>query len=274
MTDRILFVSKFFALLLAALLVPKAPGGPRAPEKSLRIAAASDLQFAMQDLAAQFERNTAITPEITYGSSGNFYSQLRNDAPFDLFFSADAEYPEQLLAAGLIEPGTFYDYAIGRIAIWMPPHSKLDLPMQGWKTLLDSRIQKIAIANPDLAPYGRAALAALRNAGIYDQVKDKLVFGENISQTTQFVQSGNAQAGIVALSLAMSPGMEDGVRWEIPAALYPPIIQSVVILRNCANPAAARAFELFVKSAAARETLARYGFTFSATSSPSSPRRS
>ncbi|HKV25077.1 MAG TPA: molybdate ABC transporter substrate-binding protein [Candidatus Acidoferrum sp.] len=240
----------------------------------MRVAAASDLQFAMQDLAAQFERTTGIEPEISYGSSGNFYSQLQSGAPFDLFFSADAEYPARLQSAGLIEPGTLYNYAIGRLAIWMPADSPLDLPHLGWKTLLDPRVEKIAIANPDHAPYGRAALDALRSAGLYDQVKSRLVFGENISQTAQFVQSGNAQAGIIALSLALSPGLKDGLRWEIPAALHPPIVQSVVILKSAANPVAARAFEQFVKSAAARETLARYGFTFPANSSAASHHRS
>ncbi len=186
------------------------------------MAAAADLKFAMQDVAAQFEKQSGTKVDVTYGSSGNFFSQLQNGAPFDLFFSADIDYPKKLEAAGLAEPGTLYEYAIGRIAIWTPADAKVDVASLGWKTLLDPSVQKIAIANPEHAPYGRAAVAALQKAGIYDQVKPKLVYGENISQAAQFVQSGNAQAGIVAMSLAVSPGMKDGKRWEIPADMHPP----------------------------------------------------
>src|SRR5262249_42388895 len=155
-------------------------------------------KFAMDDLSAQYHKQAGANLEVTYGSSGNFFSQIQNGAPFDLFFSADIEYPRKLEAAGLGEPGTLYHYAVGRLVIWAPANSKLDTAGQGWKALLDPSVQKIAIANPEHAPYGRAAVAALRRAGIYQQVAGKLVFGENISQAAQFVQSGNAQAGIVA----------------------------------------------------------------------------
>jgi molybdate transport system substrate-binding protein len=130
--------------------------------------------------------------------------------------------------------------------------------------LLDSRVQKIAIANPAHAPYGKAAEAALRHVGIYDQVKNKLVFGENISQTAQFVQSGNAQLGLIALSLAVSPALKDGHHWEVPVDAYPPIEQSAVVLRRSRNPAAARAFLEFVRGEAGREILRKYGFSFAA----------
>jgi molybdate transport system substrate-binding protein len=242
--------------------------------QEVRVAAAADLKFAMQDVAAQFEKQTGTKVDVTYGSSGNFFSQLQNGAPFDLFFSADIDYPRKLDTAGIAEPGTLYEYAIGRIAIWMPADAKVDVASIGWKALLDVSVQKIAIANPEHAPYGRAAVAALQKAGIYEQVKPKLVYGENISQAAQFVQSGNAQAGIVAMSLAVSPGMKDGKLWEIPADMHPPIEQAAVVLRNAANKDAARAFLDFVKSESGRATLAKYGFTFSpatAVTAPASP---
>jgi molybdate transport system substrate-binding protein len=230
-------------------------------QQAVRIAAASDLQFAMEELAAQFESRTNIRVAITGGSSGNFFAQIQSGAPFDLFFSADMQYPKRLEAAGLVEPGTLYEYAQGQILIWTPRDSAVDATKQGWSALLDSRIQKIAIANPALAPYGRAAVAALQGAGIYEQVKAKLVFGENISQAAQFVQSGSAQAGIIARSLALSPGMKDGNAWEIPANLHPPIEQGAVVLKSAKGKGAALEFLNFAKSETGRAILEKHGFT-------------
>jgi molybdate transport system substrate-binding protein len=234
----------------------------RGQGKGIRIAAAADLQFAMGELVETFEKQTGTRVNATYGSSGNFFSQIQNGAPFDLFFSADIEYPRRLEAARLTEPGTLYEYAVGRIVIWTPPNAKVDVTKQEWKTLQDASVEKIAIANPEHAPYGRAAVAALQRAGIYESVKNKLVYGESISQAAQFVQSGNAQAGIVALSLAASPAMRDGRRWEIPADMHPALEQGAVVLKSTANKEAALAFMEFVKSAAARAILAKYGFEF------------
>ncbi len=216
----------------------------------------------MRELADQFEKQTGTKVNVTYGSSGNFFSQLQNGAPFDLFFSADIEYPRKLEFAGLAEPGTLYEYAVGRIVIWTPADAKVDVAKQGWKTLLDPSVEKIAIANPEHAPYGRAAVAALQKAGIYESAKSKLVFGENISQAAQFVQSGNAQAGIVAMSLAISPPMRDGKRWEIPAEMHPALEQGAIVLKEARNKDAALAFLEFVKSPAGRATLTKYGFEF------------
>jgi molybdate transport system substrate-binding protein len=234
----------------------------QAQGSEVRVAAAADLKFAMSDLAAQYEKHTGSKLDVTYGSSGNFFSQMQNGAPFDLFFSADIDYPRKLEAAGLADPGTLYEYAIGRIVIWAPPDSKIDVAKRGWNALLDVSVQKIAIANPEHAPYGRAAVAAMKKAGIYERVAAKLVYGENISQTAQFAQSGNAQAGIVALSLAVSPAMKDGQRWEIPAEMHAPIEQGAVLLKGARNKRAARKFLDFVKSDAGRVTLAKYGFAF------------
>jgi molybdate transport system substrate-binding protein len=232
--------------------------------QSVKVAAAADLKFAMGDLQAEFEKQGGAKLEVTFGSSGNFLTQIENGAPFDLFFSADSEYPKKLEADGLIEPGTMRQYALGHIVMWASSDSALDVAGGGWKVLLDERVKKISVANPEHAPYGRAAVAALKSAGIYEQVKSKLVYGENISQAAQFVQSGNAQVGIVALSLAVSPAMKSGKRWEIPEDAYPPITQAAVLLKASKSKDAARKFLDFVSGATGREILQRFGFTIPA----------
>ncbi len=229
-------------------------------QQKVRVAAAADLKFAMEELSADFETKTGTRVDVTYGSSGNSFAQIQSGAPFDVFFSADMEYPKKLEAAGFTEPGTLYEYALGRIVIWAPASTEVEVAKKGWNVLLDDRVQKIAIANPALAPYGRAAVSALQKAGIYEKVKSKLVYGENISQAAQFVQSGNAQAGIVALSLALAPGMKEGKMWEIPAEMYSPIEQGAVVLKTAKNKAAALAFLNLVKSAAGRKILDKHGF--------------
>src|SRR5947209_1738637 len=175
--------------------------------REITVAAASDLTFALHDLAAQFEKRTGKQVKLSFGSSGNFFAQIENGAPYDLFFSADIEYPEKLEQAGLTEPGTLFRYATGKLVLWAPKESGIDLS-RGLSSLLDPRVKKIAIANPTHAPYGRAAVAALRRENLYDKLAGKLVFGENISQTAQFVLTGNADIGIIAISLALSPPME------------------------------------------------------------------
>jgi molybdate transport system substrate-binding protein len=248
--------SKQIIALFAVLLT-----GSYARAQAVKVAAAADLKFAMGELATQFEKQSGAKLDVTYGSSGNFLTQIQNGAPFDLFFSADSEYPKKLEAAGLAEPGTLREYAVGHIVIWTPSDSEINPAKDDWKCLLDQRVKKIAIANPDHAPYGRAALTALKKAGIYEQVKDKLVYGENISQAAEFVQSGNAQAGIVALSLALSPAMRNGKQWEIPADSYPPIKQAVVLLKGSKNKDAARRFLDFISGSQGLEILQRFGFT-------------
>jgi len=244
-------ISAFFFLLLSL--------SNAVPAQTLRIAAASDLQFALPDLAAEYEKQTGAKLAITYGSSGNFFAQIQNGAPFDLFLSADVSYPHKLVVAQLADVSSLEIYAVGRLVLWLPPDSPLD-PSAGLKILLDPRIQKIAIANPDHAPYGRAAVAVLRDAGLYDQLKPKLVFGENISQAAQFAQSGSAQAALLAHSLTFSPAMKSGKFWTIPADKYPPVEQAAVLLTASSSKQAAMSFLAFLKAPAARATLERYGF--------------
>jgi len=234
---------------------------PCAAQKSqIRVAAAADLQTALPEVAATFEAGTGTHVEIVFGSSGNFFAQIENGAPFDLFFSADNDYPKKLEDSGLALANTRIVYGLGRITLWMSPNSPCNPRHETWKCLSDSAVKKIAIANPAHAPYGRAAVASLRAAGLYDQLKEKLVLGENISQAAQFVQSGNAQAGIIAYSLALSPAMRNGKWWQIPVELYPAIEQSAVILKSAKNQQAAREFLTFVTQGPGRAVLERYGF--------------
>lgn len=241
---------------------------PLCSAQQLRVAAAADLQFAMRDLAARYENQSGQSLAISYGSSGNFFTQIQNGAPFDLFFSADSSYPQKLIEAGFAERQSLYSYAQGRLVLWAPQQSNLPLAEKGFSVLLDPGVHKIAVANPEHAPYGRAAVAALQKAGIYDQVKPKLVYGENISQTAQFVQSGNAEIGLVALSLAISPAMVSGKRWLVPAELHPPLDQAAVVISASKNKQAASKFLDFVKSEEGRKILASYGFAITGQPSP------
>jgi molybdate transport system substrate-binding protein len=236
--------------------------------QQLRVAAAADLQFAMNDLGAQYEKKTGTKLAVTYGSSGNFRSQIENGAPFDIFFSADESYPEQLAKTGAADADSLFVYAQGHLVLWAPAGSNLQLSQKGFDALQDSRVVKIAIANPEHAPYGRAAVAALQKAGLYDQLKSKLVLGENISQAAQFAQSGSAQVGIIALSLTFAESMQGGDRWEIPANLYPPIRQAAVIVHSSSNKAAASAFLAYVKSEEGRAILSKFGLTPPASPTP------
>src|SRR6202142_3525472 len=228
--------------------------------QEITVAADADLQVAIQEVGTRFQQESGKTVKLIYGSSGNFAQQLQNGAPFDMFFSANLDYPRQLETAGLTEPGSFYQYAIGKIVVWVPNDSKLDLS-SGLKALLDPSIKKIAIANPQHAPYGKAAVSALQKENIYDQVKDKFVLGENISQTASFVASGSADVGIVALSLALSPNMKDKGRYvEVPSGDYPAIQQACVIMRSSKNKDVAQKFSKFVQSLPIQDLLRKYGF--------------
>ena len=241
-------------------------GAARAQE--LKIAAASDLSAAMTKLAPAFEKQTGIHVSVSLGSSGNFFAQIQNGAPFDVFLSADKSYPEKLEQAGQAEPGTLTSYARGALVIWVSKKSGLGLSFGDNRMLTDdlsrlagSGVVKIAIANPEHAPYGRAAVAALEHYKIYDPVKSKLVLGENISQTAQFLQSGNVDVGFLALSIAKSPEMESKGRWLLlPESSYPLIEQAGVVVRSSKNKEQARRFLEFLVSPDAQLILAESGF--------------
>lgn len=228
--------------------------------EELSVAAASDLTPAFQEIAKAYQKDTGNTLKLSFGSSGNFFVQIQNGAPFDIYFSADIEFPRKLEAAGLAEPGTLWKYATGRIVLWVRDGSKLELS-QGLNVLRDPSIKKIAIANPKHAPYGRAAEAALRSAGIYESIANKLVLGENISQAAQFVDSGNADVGILALSLAMAPSMTPRGRYfAIDSKLYPPIEQGAVVLSSSKKKDLGKQFLAFLKRPGTQSILHKYGF--------------
>jgi molybdate transport system substrate-binding protein len=249
-------------LALAGRILAAPSAQPAAPQNAcvVTVAAASDLTYAMKEIAAEFEKAAGCSVRVSYGSSGNFETQIENGAPFDVFFSADIEYPKKLEAQGLAAPGSTYLYGIGRVILWARNDSKLDVS-KGLDALRDPSVKKIAIANPLHAPYGRAAEEALRKAGVYDAIKDRLVLGENISQTAEFAETGNADAGILALSLVLSPALKDKGRYFlIPENLYTPIQQGVVVLRASKNLQGAQAFLDYIKTPAGTAILERYGF--------------
>ena len=248
--------------MLAACLLCAACGG--APESGkLTVAAAADLQFALPQIIQQFRTaNRGLEVSAVYGSSGNFYSQIENGAPFDLFLSADVAYLRNLAAKRAAVPESLFTYATGRIAVWVPAGSRLDIEHFGIRALEDQAVKHVAIANPRHAPYGRAAEAALHSLGVYDAIAPKLVMGENIAQTLGYVQSGAADAGIVALSLALAPAVRSqGQYWEIPQSAYPPIEQGGAILSRARGSKAAAHFREFLLSDAARRTLIAFGFS-------------
>lgn len=239
-------------LALSFAVSPFAP-----PPVPLRIAAASDLRFALDEILVRFKAdNPGVTAEATYGSSGNFFAQIREGAPYDLFLSADGDYVRRLVTAGQEE--TPFHYATGRLALVVSVDSGLD-PSKFNTVLLAPAVHRVAIANPAHAPYGRAAVAALRSWGLYDLVAPHLVFGDSVSQATQFVDSGAAQAGIVALSLARSSGGR--LRFsEIPETAHPKIEQTGLILNRAISPRAARALRDLLLGETGRRVLERNGF--------------
>ena len=215
--------------------------------QSLAVAAASDLQPVLPEVGKRFERETKIPVTTTFGSSGNFFAQIQNGAPFDLFLSADVEYPGRLEDAGFAVKGSLTEYAVGRIVLWTRKDSGVNVSM-GFGILASPRVRRIAIANPEHAPYGRAAVAALEHERLYQELKGKLVLGENVSQAAQFVQSGNADAGILALSLAKAPPLRSaGTMYEIPDDWYRPIIQGAVVLESSRQKEAAKQFLAFLR---------------------------
>ena len=228
----------------------------------ITVAAAADLKFALDDIVLEFQKQHPGAKIITaYGSSGSLFTQIENGAPFDLFLSADIDYPRRLIDRQEAVADSLFSYATGRIVVWVPKDSPIDVGKLGVQALLAPSVHKIAIANPEHAPYGRAAVAALKNLGVYDKVADKLVFGENIAQAAQFVESKAADIGLIALSLAASPTMKDeGRYWEVPLDAYPRLEQGGVILATSKRPGLAREFRAAITGPQGRETLRRYGF--------------
>jgi molybdate transport system substrate-binding protein len=236
---------------------------------TVQVAAAADLVYCLDELAATFHRQQpTIELKLTSGSSGNFFTQIEQGAPFDVFLSADIGYPKRLVAEGLASADSLFVYAHGKIVLWTTKPDAVPV-VQGLNILADpQRVVTIAIANPDYAPYGRAAKAALEKAGLWTAVQSRLVLGENIAQTAQFVQAGNVDCGIVALSLLLGPKLKGvGTYQVIDPNLYPPLEQAVVLTRSGETNAAARTYLDFLRSQTARQIFDRYGFTIPASGS-------
>lgn len=241
-------------------LLPWTTAAQPGAEQTLRVAAASDLQAALPEIVKGFERESHATVTVSFGSSGNFFAQIQNGAPYDVYLSADIDYPRQLIASNLADASSFYRYATGRLVLWARKDSGIDVS-RGLAALRDVQVKRIAIANAKLAPYGRAAEAALRRENLYDVIRGKLVIGDNISQTAQLVDSGNADVGIIALSLALGPALRaSGQYFEIPESAHPPIEQAAVIISASKNKELARALLAYLKRPEVARRLNEFGF--------------
>ncbi|HEY0968321.1 MAG TPA: molybdate ABC transporter substrate-binding protein [Opitutaceae bacterium] len=233
---------------------------PVASAATLSVAAAANLVYALDELNAAFRQSAPdVTLTSATGASGNLVAQIGNGAPFDIFLSADLDYPRALIRDGHAVPESLVTFATGRLVLWTT-QSGINVSSLAAVTA-DPAVRRIAIAQIETAPYGRAARQALEKEGLWTSIQPKLVTGENITQTAQFVETGNADAGLVALSLVLSPRLKDQGRWtEVPASLYTPLDQGAVITkRGAANPAAAR-YLAFLRGPEARKILERFGY--------------
>lgn len=245
---RIVYIAVFF--LFAAQSLPAA-----SEEASLTIAAASDLSFALREISGRFENRTGIKSVISFGSTGNLARQIENNAPFDLFFSADVKHIEELEAKGLLIPETKTLYARGRLALAANKKNAVDV--RSLEDLLKPEVKNIAIANPEHAPYGLAAKEALAKAGIWEKVKHKLVYAENIRTALTYIQTGDAEAGIVALSIANAP---EAAYTPIDERLHSPITQAAAVIKSSRHRDEAVSFIRYVNGPDGREILKKYGF--------------
>jgi molybdate transport system substrate-binding protein len=227
---------------------------------TVRVAAAADLKFALDEVALRLAaQQPSIRVEATYGSSGSMHAQLRQRAPYDVYLSADIAYPRDLVSRGIGADSDLFTYAVGRIVVWVTNRSILPVERDGLGSL--SGAVRIAIANPRHAPYGQAAEAALRGAGVWDSVGRKLALGENVAQAAQFVQSGAADVGIIAKSLALAPAMRaTGRFWEVPENAYPPMTQGGLILPWAVSRAGAAGLRDYLLSVEGQQLLASHGF--------------
>jgi molybdate transport system substrate-binding protein len=244
--------SKLLHFLVAALLSTAFAGTAMAGE--VKVAVAANFTEAAKEIGAAFEQSTGHKAVFSFGSTGQLYTQISQDAPFELFLSADQERPKKTVEDGLAVADSLFTYATGRIVLFSTDSALV----KGEATLKDGNFTKIAIANPVTAPYGTAAVEAMKKLGLYEALEAKLVRGNNIGQTYQFVDTGNAELGFVALSQIV--GKEGGSRWVVPEEFHTPIAQDAVLLKKGAENEAARAFLTFLKGAEARKVIAKYGY--------------
>ncbi|HEU4508897.1 MAG TPA: molybdate ABC transporter substrate-binding protein [Pyrinomonadaceae bacterium] len=254
---RLALLAALLLTLVCAATACKDRPSSSAPE--ITVAAASDLTPAFEELGREFQSTHKTKVVFVFGSTGMLTRQIENGAPMDLFAAANVSFVEQLEQKGLIVPGTKAIYARGRITLWTPLDSNLRL--ESIADLARPEVTRIAIANPDHAPYGMAAKEALETAGIWDRVKTKLVYGDNIRQTLQFAQTGNVEVAIMALSLSI----QSKGRWTlIPEEMHKPLDQGLAVIKSTKNESDARAFAAFVGSPQGRAIMQKYGFSFPA----------
>ncbi len=255
----------WIAIILAGCdgLNPVASPAGNADTREVSVAAAADLKPVLDGLIEQFGRRyPAIKVKATYGSSGGLYAQISQNAPFNIFFSADTDYPRRLIEGGFADAGGEFLYAEGHIVVWFPDASPLEVETLGIRAVTAPSARKVAIANPRHAPYGRAAEAALKNLGVYEAARDRLVLGENVAQAAQFVASGAADVGIIGRSLSLAPAMRRAGRaWPVPSAAHPPIRQGGVILSRARDREATRLFRDYATGVEGRDVFRRHGFT-------------
>ena len=244
------------SFLLSLVLFFSLAGTPALAEQVL-VAVAANFVPPFREVAMEFEKATGHTVQVAAGSSGNFYSQIKNGAPFDVFFSADNERPKLLENEGLGIKGSRFTYAIGRLVLWSPDPNMV----KGEDTLRSEKFKHLAMANPKTAPYGVAAMQTMQKLGIWDSVQPRIVLGENIGQTMGFIESGNAELGFLALSQVMDPKIKGmGGRWDVPVNLHEPIQQDVLLLAKGKDNPAAKALMEFMREAQATAIIKRYGY--------------
>jgi molybdate transport system substrate-binding protein len=251
-------------VLLTASL---SPAQEKRSQPELLVAAAADLSSALTEVSDNYQKQSGVEMKLSFAGSGTLTQQIQSGAPFDIFFSADMDYPRQLIAAGDADGATLYQYVVGKLVLWVPDASPLDIEHQCINALRDPSVKRISLANPQHAPYGRAAIAALKYYHLYkeDELSGRLVLGENVAQAAQFAESGNAQVGFIALAHALSPAMRGkGKYCEVPQEAYPPLAQGVVILTHAKHKKEAADFLRYIKTKDATEVLRKYGFSVQA----------
>ena len=242
------------------MLAAGLPGLAQTRPVPVAVAAAGDLRGVLEELRQGFEAaHPQIQLQLSFGASGSLAAQIQQGAPFDLFLSADEGFPQQLQKQGLaLAP---FPYATGSLVLWARKDLGLDPARDGWQVLSSPAVRKIATANPQTAPYGRAAEAALRQAGIYERVQSRLVFADNIAQAAQFLQTGTAEAGLVSFTQADNPALRQlGNLWQVPAGAYPPLRQAGVILKRSTCVDQAQAFRAYLTGPEGQAVLARRGY--------------
>ena len=244
--------------VVGPLLMVLFVGGPAAAEEAV-VAVAANFAEVAERLEKDFEGASGHALTLVVGSTGKLYAQIANGAPFDAFLSADQEAPARLEKEGRAVAGSHFTYATGRLTLWSPEPGRVG--SDGAATLREGKFRRLAIANPELAPYGAAAKQALEKLGLWERLKDRIVMGETIGQAYTFVASGNAEIGFVALSSVLSPRSETkGSRWDVPADLYAPIRQDAVLLARAASNPAARGFLDFLRGGKAKALMESYGY--------------